>query len=185
MVLTQEEYHLILPKDPFTRPPNPGVLVPNPNGTAAQIASAENNHRLTKYLFRDSSSWENLHPANHRSHRHQISHRPSQPRHRTNHTTRPNHPWVPSQQLRTYHHPATLRQNHHHQNNAFWPRANHRYHLQLYWWPCGIRHSIIGRINPEKNNQPCPCYPKQITGLQRWHASVETHKPSIQNVGQI
>ena len=48
MILTQEEYHHISPNDPFTRPSDPGVLVPNPNGTAAQIASAENNDRLTK-----------------------------------------------------------------------------------------------------------------------------------------
>ena len=41
MVLKQSEYHRILSINPFTRPPNPGVLVPNPNGTAAQIASAE------------------------------------------------------------------------------------------------------------------------------------------------
>ena len=48
MVLTPAEYLRISHNDPFTQPPNPGVLVPNPNGTAAQIASAENNHRLTK-----------------------------------------------------------------------------------------------------------------------------------------
>ena len=40
MVLTPAEYHFISSNDPFTRPPNPGVLIPNPNGTAAQIASA-------------------------------------------------------------------------------------------------------------------------------------------------
>ena len=51
MVLTPAEYCRILPNDPFTRPPNPGVLVPNLNGTVAQIASAENNHRLTKKLY--------------------------------------------------------------------------------------------------------------------------------------
>ena len=51
MFLTQAEYHRILPNNPFTRPPNPGVLFPNPNGTAAQIASAENNHCLTKKLY--------------------------------------------------------------------------------------------------------------------------------------
>ena len=51
MVLTPAEYCRILPNDPFTQPPNPGVLVPNPNGTAAQIASAENNYCLTKKLY--------------------------------------------------------------------------------------------------------------------------------------
>ena len=51
MVLIQEEYLHIFPNDPFTRPPNPGELVPNPNGTAAKTASAENNHRLTKKLY--------------------------------------------------------------------------------------------------------------------------------------
>ena len=48
MVLTPVEYLRISPNNPFTWPPNPGVLFPNPNGTAAQIAIAENNHRLTK-----------------------------------------------------------------------------------------------------------------------------------------
>ena len=51
MVLTPAEYRRISPNDPFTQPPNLGVLVPNPNGTAAQITSAENNHRLTKKLY--------------------------------------------------------------------------------------------------------------------------------------
>ena len=48
MVLTPAEYCIISPNGPFTQLPNPGVLVPNPNGTAAQIASAENNYRLIK-----------------------------------------------------------------------------------------------------------------------------------------
>ena len=47
-VLTPTEYHRISPNGRFTRRPNPGVLVPNPNVAAAQIASVENNHRLTK-----------------------------------------------------------------------------------------------------------------------------------------
>ena len=51
MVLTPAEYRRILSNDPFTRPPNPGVLIQNMNGTAAQIASAENNHRLTKNIY--------------------------------------------------------------------------------------------------------------------------------------
>ena len=51
MILTPAEYHHIPPSDPFTRPPNPGVLVPNPAGTAAQIASAEDTHPLTKKLY--------------------------------------------------------------------------------------------------------------------------------------
>ena len=42
MILTPAEYLRIAPTDPFTWPPNPGVLVPNPSGMAAQIASAEN-----------------------------------------------------------------------------------------------------------------------------------------------
>ena len=54
MVLAQEEDYRISPNNPFTRPPNPGVLVPNPNGTAAKIASAENNYRLTKKLYLDN-----------------------------------------------------------------------------------------------------------------------------------
>ena len=48
MILTYSEYLRITPTDPFTWPPNPGFLVPNPVGTDAQIASAENNHCLTK-----------------------------------------------------------------------------------------------------------------------------------------
>ena len=51
MILTPAEYCRIAPNDPFAWPPNPGVLVPNPNGTAAQIASAENDHRFTKKLY--------------------------------------------------------------------------------------------------------------------------------------
>ena len=57
MILTPVEYRRILPNDPFTRPPNPGVLVPNPVGTAAQIASAEKNSSFNrKNLFSDSTS---------------------------------------------------------------------------------------------------------------------------------
>ena len=51
MILTPAEYHCIVTTYPFTRPPNLGVLVPNLNGTAAQIASAEINHWLTKKLY--------------------------------------------------------------------------------------------------------------------------------------
>ena len=51
MILTPAEYHRIAPANTFTRSPNLGVLVPNPSGTAAHIASAENIHRLTKKLY--------------------------------------------------------------------------------------------------------------------------------------
>ena len=51
MILTPAEYHQIAPANSFTRPPNLGVLVPNPAGTAAQIASAEDTHRLTKKIY--------------------------------------------------------------------------------------------------------------------------------------
>ena len=51
MILTPAGYHRIPPENQFTRPPNPGVLVHNPSGTAAQIASAEATHRLTKKLY--------------------------------------------------------------------------------------------------------------------------------------
>ena len=51
MILTPAEYHHIAPDDPFNRPPNPGVLVPNPAGSDDQIASAEDMHRLTKKLY--------------------------------------------------------------------------------------------------------------------------------------
>ena len=51
MILTSAEYHRITLADTFTRPPNPGVLVPNPSGTAAQIAIAEDTHCLTKKIY--------------------------------------------------------------------------------------------------------------------------------------
>ena len=51
MILTPAQYRHIAPTNPFTRPPNPGVLVPNVAGTAAQISSAENTHCLTKKLY--------------------------------------------------------------------------------------------------------------------------------------
>ena len=35
MILTPADYLRIAPTDPFTRPPNAGVLVPNLSGTAA------------------------------------------------------------------------------------------------------------------------------------------------------
>ena len=51
MLLTPTEYHHITPANPFTRPPNLDVLVPNPSGTAARITSAEDTHHLTKKLY--------------------------------------------------------------------------------------------------------------------------------------
>ena len=51
MILTPAEYFRIAPTDPFTCPPNPGVPIPNPADMAAQIASAEDTHRLTKKLY--------------------------------------------------------------------------------------------------------------------------------------
>ena len=51
MILTPAGYHRIPPENQFARPPNPGVLVHNPSGTAAQIASAEDTHPLTKKLY--------------------------------------------------------------------------------------------------------------------------------------
>ena len=51
MILTPENYHCIAPTDPFSWPSNPGVLVPNPAGMAAQITSAENTHHLTKNIY--------------------------------------------------------------------------------------------------------------------------------------
>ena len=51
MILTPAESYRIAPADLFTRPPNPGVLVPNPSGTAAQIASAEDTHRTAKNIY--------------------------------------------------------------------------------------------------------------------------------------
>ena len=65
MILTPAYHFRIEPTYPFTWPPNPNALVPNPDGTAAQIASAENTHYLTKNLFRDPTSRTNLHPTNH------------------------------------------------------------------------------------------------------------------------
>ena len=51
MVLTPTEYHCIAPANTFIQPLNTGVLVPNPAGTAAQIASTEYMHRLTKEFY--------------------------------------------------------------------------------------------------------------------------------------
>ena len=51
MILTPAEYRHISPTDPFTRPPNSGVVVPNLAGTAAQIARAEKTHCSTKKLY--------------------------------------------------------------------------------------------------------------------------------------
>ena len=51
MIPTPADYCRIAPTDTFTQPPNPGALVPNPAGTAAQIASAEDIHHLTKKLY--------------------------------------------------------------------------------------------------------------------------------------
>ena len=48
MILSPTEYRRIAPTDPFTRPPNPGVLVPNTASTATQFASPEETHLLTK-----------------------------------------------------------------------------------------------------------------------------------------
>ena len=54
MILTPAEYHLISPTDPFTWPPNPVILVPNPDSTAAKIKTAEDTHRLTKKIYLDT-----------------------------------------------------------------------------------------------------------------------------------
>ena len=51
MILTPTEYHRIVPADPLTQPPNLGILVSNPAGTAAQIVSTEDTHRTTKKIF--------------------------------------------------------------------------------------------------------------------------------------
>ena len=45
MILTPAEYCRIAPTDPFTRP------VPNPSGTAVQIASTEDTDCLTKKIY--------------------------------------------------------------------------------------------------------------------------------------
>ena len=51
MILAPKDYFCIAPTGPFTRPPNLGVLIPNPAGTAAQIASTEDTHHLTEKLY--------------------------------------------------------------------------------------------------------------------------------------
>ena len=51
MILTPAEYFRLAPNYTFTWPANPGVLVPNLNGTVAQITSTENDQRLTKKLY--------------------------------------------------------------------------------------------------------------------------------------
>ena len=56
MILTPTEYRRIVSTFHFTQPSNPGVLFPNPAGTAAKIASTEYTHFLTKTLFRDPTA---------------------------------------------------------------------------------------------------------------------------------
>ena len=69
MILTTAEYLRISPTETFTQPPNLGFLVSNPVGTAAQIASAEKNHCLTKKIYLETLLLEtNFHPKNHRGH---------------------------------------------------------------------------------------------------------------------
>ena len=51
MFLIPAEFRRILPKDPLSWPPNPGIFVPNLNGTVAQITSTENDQRLTEKLY--------------------------------------------------------------------------------------------------------------------------------------
>ena len=51
MILTSTEYRRITLTDPFTWPPNLGILVPNPSGRAAQTASAENTHLFNKKII--------------------------------------------------------------------------------------------------------------------------------------
>ena len=51
MILTPIEFHCIAPANPFTRPPNPGVLVPNPASMDTHIVSAEDTHRTTKQIY--------------------------------------------------------------------------------------------------------------------------------------
>ena len=51
MILLPAEYHLIMPTNTFTWPPNPGILVPNSDIPATHIATAEDTHRLTRKLY--------------------------------------------------------------------------------------------------------------------------------------
>ena len=58
MILTPADYHHIASADPFTQPPNPGVFVPNPSGTAVEIESAEDTHRTTRKLYLETLQLE-------------------------------------------------------------------------------------------------------------------------------
>ena len=51
MVLIPAEFCRILPNNPLSWPPNPGIFVPNLNGTVAQITSTENDQRLTEKIY--------------------------------------------------------------------------------------------------------------------------------------
>ena len=51
MILVPIDYHLIVPANTFTQPPNSDFPFPNPVDIAAQIASAEDTNRLTKKLY--------------------------------------------------------------------------------------------------------------------------------------
>ena len=46
MILTTAEYCRIAPTDPFTRPPNPGVLVPTPRQNCKRRKHASFNQKL-------------------------------------------------------------------------------------------------------------------------------------------
>ena len=117
MILTPADYFRIAPTDPFTRPPNTGVLVPNPVGTAAQIASTENNHCLTKKLYLDTLLLERTFIQKIIEAIDTIYYGPLKLHHWKNFNTRPDHPLLSSQQLWTHHPPATRLQYHHCQSN--------------------------------------------------------------------
>ena len=176
-ILTSEEYHRIVPNNPFTRPHNPGLLVTKPNGTAVQIASAENNHHLTKKLYLETlliklAFIQQIIEASDTKYLADL-HNPV-----TRKITplvlnilkflRNKYGWITP--------PATWRQDHHRQNNNLQSGPTHWHHLQLHRQPVWIRKSSRSRVKSELNNQPCPRYPKQATNIQIWHPGVEAHK---------
>ena len=186
MILTPAEYRQITPTDLFTPPPNPGILVPNPDGTAAKIASAENTHHLTKKIYLETLLLE-------RTFIQQIIKAIDNkyiaalcnPINGKNYTTRPGHPWVPAQQIWTHRPATTWRQDKHCPFNALQSGPNNWHHIQLHRRP-GLIHKISwSRINSESDNKPRPCYPQQAANIQRRHTGVKMHQPGVQNIRQF
>ena len=60
MILDPAEYNLVAPGTQFIRPANPGALVAPAAGTAAQIALAEDQHKVAKKLYLETLLLERM-----------------------------------------------------------------------------------------------------------------------------